>query len=250
MKNLKSILGILFVIVLGILLRLVLIDKPEGLWNDEYVSYMISSASNFNAFVAGIKSQCHMPLYYIYLRVVMTMFGSSDVVLRLSSVLVGVLAIPVMYLVGKEKDEMTGMYCASFCAISSFLIYYSQEVRLYSLLFLISALTLLYTLRLLKTQNVHNLIGFVIANFLILFTHTIGFVFVFFNLVWVSYKLYGQHKKLILKVWAIIAFLALILSPHVFAILFRKTFAQWWGAFSPSVFGFLFTDYFSPVLTI
>lgn len=242
-------LGIALIIILGALLRVVMLDKPEGLWNDEYVSYMISAQPLWEGFVNGIKSQCHMPFYYIYLKVVMSLFGQSDLVLRLSSVIAGVLAIPVMYLVGCEKDIKTGMYCAVFTSISSFLIYYSQEVRLYSLLFLISAVTLLFTLRLVKNPDRKNLIYCLIANFFILFTHTIGFVFVFFNLIYISYKLYKQHKEIILKMWAIIGVLLLLLIPEICLILFKKTFSQWWGTFSPSVFGFLITDYFSPVIT-
>ena len=91
--------------------------------------------------------------------------------------------------VGKEKDEKTGILCAGFSAISSFLVYYSQEVRFYSVLFLFSALGLLYLIKSVKHPNKKNFILYAIFNSLILFTHTIGFVFVFFNLVFLSINL-------------------------------------------------------------
>ena len=248
MKKMNT-LGIVLIIIIGTLLRLVMIDKPEGLWNDEYVSYMIAAKPMFDGFLQGIKSQCHMPFYYIYLKITMLLFGQSDVVLRLSSVFTGVLSIIVMYFAGLEKDKRTGIYCAAFTSISSFLIYYSQEVRLYSLLFLFSALTLLSALKLIKKTNLKNLIFFIISNFLILFTHTIGFVFVFFNLVYVSYKLFNTHKNIIIKMWAATAVLMLLITPQLLGILFGQTFSQWWGSFSFSAIGFLITDYFSPVIT-
>ena len=182
----KKFLLVLFFIIFGTFLRLISIDKAEGLWNDEYISWMISSVAINGGFWNAVKSQCHMPLYYLYLKLIMTLFGQSDLILRLSSLICGIAAIPVMYYAGKEKDNYTAVICALFTSISSFLIYYSQEVRLYSLLFLISALTFLFTVKLIKYPNKKNLILTLVFNFLIIFTHTIGFVFVFFNLFMVS----------------------------------------------------------------
>lgn len=240
---------ILGITILGLVLRLICINKPDGLWNDEYVSYMISATPLFNGFITGIKSQCHMPFYYLYLKFFMAVFGQSDILLRLTSVLPGVISIPVMYLAGLEKNKMTGCYCAGFAAISSFLIYYSQEVRLYSILFLFSALTLLYTIRTIKEPLKKNFILCALFNFLILFTHTIGFVFVFFNLIFLSVNLYSRFKKAIKIMWLCITAAGLMLAPLVIKIFTTQSFSQWWGHFSLSKIGFLFTDYFSPVLT-
>ena len=146
----KKYLPISIILVLGLALRLICINKPDGLWNDEYVSWMISATPFTHGFFDAIKSQCHMPFYYLYLKFFMAIFGQSDLVLRLTSTFAGILSIIIMYFVGKEKDEKTGILCAGFSAISSFLIYYSQEVRFYSVLFLFSALSLLYILKSIK----------------------------------------------------------------------------------------------------
>lgn len=245
----KKYAGIFGIVILGIILRLIFIDKPDGLWNDEYVSWMIASTPFNNGFISAVKSQCHMPFYYLYLKFFMTLFGQSDLLLRLTSVFAGILSIIAMYFTGREKDEKTGLTCASLTAISSFLIYYSQEVRLYSVLFLFSALSLLYTLRCIKNPVKKNFALCALFNFLILFTHTIGFVFVFFNLIFLSINLYKQFKKVILTVWLTIFAGGIILSPLILKILTTQSFSQWWGHFSISKLGFLFTDYFSPVLT-
>lgn len=246
MKNFAK---IFLIIILGIALRLIFINKPDGLWNDEYISWIIAATPFSDGFINAVKSQCHMPFYYLYLKFFMTFFGQSDLLLRLTSVLAGVLSIPIMYFVGKEKDENTGLTCAGFSAISSFLIYYSQEVRIYAILFLFSALSLLYTIKCIKNPNKQNFILYVISNFLILFTHTIGFVFVFFNLIILSINLFKQFKKVITTVWVSIFAGGILLTPLIFKIFTTKSFSQWWGHFSISKIGFLFTDYFSPVLT-
>ena len=245
----KKYLYLLGIVIFGLILRLICINKADGLWNDEYVSYMISAKPFFNGFLDGIKSQCHMPFYYLYLKFFMSVFGQSDILLRLTSVIAGVAAIPVMYFIGKEKDNTLAYLCSGFTAISSFLIYYSQEVRLYSILFLFSALSLLYTIKIIKNPVRKNFILYILFNFLILFTHTIGFVFVFFNLIFLSLNLYEKFKDVIKKVW-ICAFIGgLILSPLVINVFMTESFSQWWGHFSIARIGFLFTDYFSPVLT-
>ena len=120
--------GILGIIILGLVLRLIFINKPDGLWNDEYISWMIASTPFADGFIQAVKSQCHMPFYYLYLKFFMTLLGDSDLLLRLTSVLAGVLSVIAMYFAGREKDEKTAYMCAGFTAISSFLIYYSQEV--------------------------------------------------------------------------------------------------------------------------
>lgn len=235
--------------LVGIALRLICINKPDGLWNDEYVSWMISATPFGHGFVNAVKSQCHMPFYYLYLKFFMTFLGQSDLALRLTSTFAGIISIVAMFFVGKEKDEKTGLFCAGFSAISSFLIYYSQEVRLYSVLFLFSALALLYLIRAVKQPNKKNLILCTIFNFLILFTHTIGFVFVFFNLVFLSFNLYKQFKKLVITIWGIILGLCIFTAPLAVKIMTTQSFSQWWGHFSISKIAFLFTDYFSPLLT-
>lgn len=242
----------LFLVVLGTVLRLIFIDKPEGIWNDEYVSWYIASIPYGKAFWQAVYAQCHMPFYYLYLKFFIHYFGNSDLMLRLTSVLPGILSIINMYFVGKEfKDEKLGILCAAVTALSSFLIYFSQEVRFYALLFLFASLVLLFTLKLLKEQKPTNIIFFIIFNLLVIFTHSIGFIFVFFNLIFVSLYLSKaeKYKKTIISMWVSIFLLSLLGSPLLFQIFTTHSQSQWWSHFTISKIGFLITDYFSPVLT-
>ncbi len=241
---------VLYIILfVGLVLRLLFIDKPDGLWNDEYVSWMVSQVPLGKEFVQQVFKQCHMPFYYLYLKFYTGIFGDSDLALRLSSLIPAIPAIYVMYLVGKVKSKDLGLLCAGYSAVSAFLIYYSQEVRFYSLLFLFSALSFLFTLKLISKVSIKNLAGYIISNALILFTHTIGFVFVFFNLLFVSAKLFKKYRKQIIVMWSSIFVLGCALSPLIIKILTDKTFSQWWNTFTPSKIMFVFSDYFTPTLT-
>ena len=248
MKN-KNFWLVLFLIGLGTWLRLIFIDKPDGLWNDEYVSWYVASIPYGKTFWQAVFAQCHMPFYYFYLKFFMHFFGNSDLMLRLTSVLPGILSIVSMYFVGKElKDKNAGILCAAITSISSFLIYFSQEVRFYSLLFLFSSLVLLFTLRLIKKQSISNIIGFVIFNLLVIFTHTLGFIFVIFNLIFACRAgLLSPRNKF--NIGSLIFLLSLIGLPLLFSILTTHTQSQFWGSFTVSKLGFFITDYFSPILT-
>lgn len=280
----------LFITVLGTVLRLLCINKPDGLWNDEYVSWAIAAIPLGKAFWTAVYNQCHMPLYYFYLKFFIHFFGNSDLMLRLTSIPPAILSIITMYFVGKEfcndseldsqsdincksrvglpthhqkansalnpalnkKAEKLGFLMASVTSLSSFLIYFSQEVRFYELLFLFSALSLLFTIRLTKKQNLSNLIFYIVSNLLIIATHTIGFIFVLLNLIFMSVMLFKSDEKLrkpIAVIWASMLLLSLGFCSLIFKILITHSNSQWWGGFTFSRFGFLITDYFSPVLT-
>lgn len=249
MTKKKSFWVMAFIVLLGLGLRLIFIDKPDGLWNDEYVSWSVASIPYGKAFWQAVFAQCHMPLYYFYLKFFMHFFGNSDLMLRLTSVLPGVLSILSMYFVGKElKDRRAGILCAAITSISSFLIYFSQEVRFYSLLFLFSSLVLLFTLKLLKEQKLSNIIFFIFFNLLVIFTHTLGFIFIIYNLIFICRVGSLTHLKKY-KIGIPLLLLSLIGLPLLFSIFTTHTQSQFWSGFAISKLGFLITDYFSPILT-
>jgi len=63
----------------------------------------------------------------------MMVFGTTKSAVKLLSVLFGVLAIPMIYVVGRQLfNKGVGLVAAFILALSSFNIYYSQETRMYS----------------------------------------------------------------------------------------------------------------------
>lgn len=230
------------IILLGCVLRLIHIDKPEGLWNDEYVSWFVSSIPFNNGFWDEVLKQCHMPLYYLYLKP----FNScSDLVLRLTSVIPSVLSIPVMYLIGKEFTQKAGLIAALITASLSFLIYYAQEVRFYSLLFLFSALLLLFTIKLINTAGKFNIIGYIVSGALLVSTHILGIIYFFFNTAYVLYKKKKFPAAAVIPA-LVIFFIAAFFGTNVLKLI---PLSQWWGKFSYTNILFLFSDFFSPILT-
>ncbi len=254
--NKKSLLYLLLILVLSTLLRLWNLDKPEGMWNDEFLTWKIASAMTPTEFFEGLKSNCHAPLHYLYLKLWMLLFHDNDTILRLSSVIPGVLGIITMYFAAlefKNKDGIkTAITTAFLCGISSFLIYFSQEVRIYSLVFFITSLVLLYAFKIFNNPSKKNFTLYSIFCLLLILTHTIGFVFVFYSTAALLVFAVPKKKAKDFLLFSIVGVLILALPfiPLISSILFKAGyFSQWWAPFNFSRTLFIFTDIFSPVLT-
>ncbi|MBR5305084.1 MAG: glycosyltransferase family 39 protein [Candidatus Gastranaerophilales bacterium] len=246
---------LIIILILGFLLRLWNLNKPEGLWNDEYITYSIAMLKFPFDFFEGIKTNCHAPLHYFYLKVWMAIFKNSDFMLRFSSLVPNLLGCLVMYHVGKNYQTKNhsiqiGLACATISAISSFLIYFSQEVRIYSLIFLLSSLVLLYSIKMYEYPSKKHAWWLTLWSVLLILEHTIGFVFVIFNIFGlIAFRPKKKKDTDLFKPIVAGLCLCLPLIPFLFRIFAHPTyFSQWWAPFSWSKICFYFTDLFSPVL--
>ena len=246
---------LILILVLGFALRLWNLNKPEGLWNDEYIAYSIAMLKFPFDFFEGIKTNCHAPLHYFYLKLWMAIFKNSDFMLRFSSLVPNLLGCFVMYHVGKNYQTKNhsiqiGLACLTISAISSFLIYFSQEVRIYSLIFLLSSLVLLYSIKMYEYPCKKHAWWLIFWSVLLILEHTIGFVFVLFNIF--GLMAFRPKKKKDTDLFIPIVaglILCLPLIPFLFRLFAHPTyFSQWWAPFSWSKLCFYFTDLFSPVL--
>lgn len=255
MDKKKVFLILLGIVVFSILLRLINLDKQEGMWNDEYLTWEIAKAAFPKEFFEAIMRNCHAPLHYLYLKAWMYFFSDSDYSLRMSSLVPGVISVISMYFAGRElgkkASDSTGLVAAAFCAISSFLIYFSQEVRIYSLLFLLSSLHLICAIKTLDNPTKKHCTFFVLTALLVMLEHTIGFVFVFFSSI--SVILFASKKTKFKKFFLtslLIGFIIFIpVAIFLYNVMFNQQyFSQWWAPFSWAKLAFFFTDLFSPYL--
>ncbi|HEX8689226.1 MAG TPA: glycosyltransferase family 39 protein, partial [Solirubrobacterales bacterium] len=93
-------------------------------------------------------SESAPPLYYALAWFWTQLTGTGEYGLRSLSALAGVATVPVAYLLGAElRDRRAGIAAAALVAVNPMLLWYSQEARGYSLLVLLTSLSLLYFLR-------------------------------------------------------------------------------------------------------
>ena len=92
------------------------------------------------------------PLYYLLLHIWTRSFGTSDLALRLFSILASLACVPLIVALGREiEDERAGWIAAGLFAMAPLSIYYSAEGRMYSLLWLAVVATAHATLRLYRS---------------------------------------------------------------------------------------------------
>ncbi len=124
------------VTLLALGLRLIHLTFQPLWWDEGWSLYFASS--DLPSLIAQTAVDIHPPFYYLILRGWMAAFGSGVVSIRLLSVLIGVVTVPLLYWVGVRWIRETGArWAAVLLAVSPFHLYYSQEVRMYGLVTLL-----------------------------------------------------------------------------------------------------------------
>lgn len=163
--------------VIGLFLRFYHIDF-NSIWLDEAATYLFSLhpfAEYWNLISQG--GEVHPPLFY-WLEYFMLFFGNNEFYLRFIPALVGVVSIPLMYVLGKEiLDRNVGIIAAALLTFSAFHIMYSQEARMYSLLLFFFILSFILYLRAMRTNSLQAWALFGIISALAFWTHFIAIVF-------------------------------------------------------------------------
>lgn len=242
------------ILLLGTGLRLLFIDKPDGFWHNEMVMYNQAVAGfPFGIIKAAVDADVHFPLYQMLLAIWMKIFSHNDVAIRLLSVVFGSLSIVFAFFTGKElKDEKLGNIFAFLVAINSVLIFYSQEVKFYILLSFLSAVGLFALARISKGKTKFlDYIIYIIANAAIIYTFTIGILYVLAQ--FFAFLLYALEKnKKIFKNFLIAnSLLCLTFLPFVIYILvhLNKYEGAYW-IFTNNIYTVmvLIQNYFTPVI--
>lgn len=117
----------------------VVVDSP--LWLDEALSVNIAGGS-FGDVATALRSEGHPPLYYWLLHGWMSVFGDGDAAVRSLSVVLGLAALPLAWVVGRRAGGRTdGTVVAAWSvvlvALSPYAVRYASEARMYALLVLL-----------------------------------------------------------------------------------------------------------------
>jgi len=119
----------------------------QSLWYDEGVSVMYSDTAtlwdNLLQLASAQSSERYQPLYFTLLWGWRGMFGDAVLVLRLFSVLAGIGAVLLVFSIAKRVfGRSHAIWSALIMAVSSYCVFYSQEVRPYAFLTLLTLIQL------------------------------------------------------------------------------------------------------------
>jgi mannosyltransferase len=166
----------------------------NSLWLDEATTYNIAIKSIPDIWQVTTGGEFNPPLFY-WTEHIMLVFGNSEVVLRFIPALLGVLTIPLIYLVGKEfMDRNTGIIAAAAFAFSPFLVFYSQEARAYSMMLFFVTFSMIFYFRALKNNDIRDWALFGILAALAFWSHFYALVIIGALFLYALYELIPKIK--------------------------------------------------------
>ncbi|MGY6502193.1 MAG: glycosyltransferase family 39 protein [Acidimicrobiales bacterium] len=135
--------------LVAVVVRLLL---TRGLWVDEAISVQ-QAQMGFAAMIDDLRTtDVHPPLHHALLWVVIRLGGAGELAVRLPSITAGAALVPVLYHLGLELyGRQTARIAAACAVVAPFLVWYSQEARMYSLFMLAAAVAVLGQVRALRT---------------------------------------------------------------------------------------------------
>lgn len=171
---------LILIIAVGFSVRLYHLDY-QSIWFDESVSI---NAAKYNLNSLFVFEDPTPPLYYILLHFWTELTGDSVFAVRFLPVIFGVLSIYMIYLVGKNiHNAKTGLIASLLLALSPIHIYYSQEARCYSLFFFLALCSMYFYLKFIKEKSGISVIGCILVNILLVYTHIFGFLIILAQLI-------------------------------------------------------------------
>lgn len=124
--------------VLAVLLRLA---TERSLWVDEAISLRQARLPLGDMLDDLRHTDVHPPLHFVVLWVTVRLLGTAEWAVRLPSVLFGAALVPALHGMARELfDRRTAQVAAALAVPAPFLVWYSQEARMYALFMLIGVL--------------------------------------------------------------------------------------------------------------
>jgi hypothetical protein len=144
----------------------------QGFWFDEGNTALLVHLGPGKMVGLIPQSESSPPLYYCLAWLWVRVFGYGEAGLRSLSALAGVLTIPVAYSAARKLlGTRAGLIAAALAATNPLLIWYSQEARSYSLLVLLTSVSLLAFAHARAEPEPRAVAAWVLASVLALATH-------------------------------------------------------------------------------
>lgn len=205
---------IFLIFLLGLALRIYDLAS-ESIWYDEAFSANIIKQKLIPLISAVFSDpkETNPPLYYILLRYWTLIFGNSEFSLRLMSVLFGSASIVAIYALGKLLfNKRAALISALILSVSVCNIEYSQEARAYSMLVLLSIISIYSLVKLTQRKSIYYYVLYIVSNILVLYTHYYGIFFLAAQNIFCLTLFIHKRKagEITLKKWIVFQILILL----------------------------------------
>jgi mannosyltransferase len=147
----------------------------QSLWRDEVDAIAFATRALPRLLSIFAKPKENGPLYFLLLRPWITLAGDGGFSVRFFSLSFGVLAIPLAYALGRRWLSPLGrLLGALLMAFSPYLIWYSQEAKMYALITFLTMLSLYLYVEALARGRWPYWVAYVVATSLCLYAHILA----------------------------------------------------------------------------
>lgn len=217
--------------VAALLVRLWQLDG-KSLWFDEAYSVFIADQPFLQIPTLLRTYDTHPPFHYMLLHLWMGVFGSSEIAVRLPSVLAGVGTVVLTFLLGRKVAGLrVGLLAAALLAISPFQVMSAQEARMYPFLTLFAAGAAYALVIGLESGSRRAWIAYAAALILALATHHFAFLLLPAFGLSVAVGSRGKGKLRPWLLWTAVALVAYL--PLLPLLLAQITTARGWPDIRP-----------------
>jgi len=166
---------VLLIIAVAFLWRTAML-AGQSLWRDE-VDVILFSSWPLPDLLRGLFNKGHNgPLFYVLLRPWRAIVGDSEFALRYPSAMLGTLVIPLGFMLARELrlNSRIGVLLGVLMATSPYLIWYSQEAKMYTLLLALVMFAFIAYWRAWRTGSKFWWAAFVVTTSLSFYSHILS----------------------------------------------------------------------------
>ncbi len=242
------------ILLVALVRRIYGIDRL-GLWSDElWVVIQSTRGSLWEMLTYVYHNDNHPPGYYLILRYTQFLLGSSDIAVRIPSLICGVLLVYFVFVVGKQFYSIeSGLIAAVLVGGSYQAVFYSQEARA-NILLALSSITAFYYFSCLtidKNTRIKKYVCFWLSASISFYLHYAGAVFVacifLFQVQMLLIKRTKEFFILGLKIFSPVALLCVPWLPGMYHHLMYSPTESWMeGAVDTQVVFKTFRDLLGP----
>jgi hypothetical protein len=255
MKKFPLIIGLSLVTLLGGFLRFKSLTF-QSLWMDELLAMRAASQGFQGVIESCSRGDSNPPFFHIFLWLWQNLFGVGELSARALPATFGTLTIVALYFLGREIfSSRVGLWASLILAVNSFHLYYSQEVRPYALLVLLTVLSYLFFIRQIKDPGWKNSLWYIGVGTLLVYTHYYGLLVLASQAVFLCLTLpfSGWPKKGRFLKFQATSFLAvgLLFMPWMYHVFKALSLTSWWTPKPrPDFFQQYFHAFFGPELFV
>ncbi|MBT4120490.1 MAG: hypothetical protein HOA57_03890 [Candidatus Magasanikbacteria bacterium] len=169
------------IITIGFIVRFLFLLKYGDFWDDEMFSFIYSQKAWPEGLIYWLW-ETNPPLHMLILKLWFFVFPASEFWARIPSLIFGTTTIASVYYLAKLIwDKNVALVSAFFISIHSYNIFWSATARVYSLLMLLSSLSVYYFYKIFFTSTHKNKdkIFLGLTNLLLLLSHLSSVLLIF-----------------------------------------------------------------------